>query len=363
MKRKMSMFLAGLMLVSGVSSVSAQAVPENAVEAVAISASIDTAVPELYEETSMPFEVEQSGDQFKVILDENPSTGYVWSAKIKDEALITSKGENLVKADTGLIGAPGKKEFSFEINSDGVSTISFTKQRSGDENPVESMRLLAYKSGDKVIVEEDKVVSINDKVEEETLSADIYYNDALIESKGGLKKIEGITMFPAADVLRAMGYNVEWKEDTRSVEISKGAQWTSITIDKNSYFKNKMAPIELSAVPQIVDGSTYVPVEFLAEILGRGLTVENGGLKLGDMEATIHSGYIKEIRHDETGTMTITISKVKDSDDINDQVIIHTSKAYTYYNKEAKVGEHVNVVCSMIMTMSIPPQTSGYVVY
>ena len=361
MKRKMSMFLAGLMLMSGVSSVSAQAVPENAVEAVAISAPIDTAVPELYEETSVPFEVEQSGDQFKVILDENPSTGYVWSAKIKDEALITSKGENFVKADTDLIGAPGKKEFSFEINSDGVSTISFTKQRSGDENPVESLRLLAYKSGDKVIVEEDKVVSINNEVE--ALSADIYYNDVLIESEGGLKKIEGITMFPAADVLRTMGYNVEWKEDTRSVEISKGAQWTSITIGKNSYFKNKMAPIQLSAAPQIVDGSTYVPVEFLAEILGRGLTVDNGDLKLGDMEATIHSGYVKDIRHDETGTMTITVSRVKDSDDINDQVIIHTSKAYTYYNKEVKVGEHINVVSSMIMTMSIPPQTSGYVVY
>ena len=362
MKRKMSMFLAGVMLISGVSSVSAQAIPENTMEAVAISAPVDTAVPELYEKTA-PFEVEQSKDQFKVILEENPSTGYVWSAKIKDEALITSRGENFVEADTELLGAPGKKEFSFEINSDGVSTISFTKNRAGEENPAESLRLLAYKSGDKVIVEEDKIVSIADEAQEETLSADIYYNDALIESKGGLKKVGGITMFPAADVLRAMGYNVEWKEETKSVEVSKGAQWTSITIGKNSYFKNKMAPIELSAAPQIVDGSTYVPVEFLAEILGRGLTVENGDLKLGDMEAQIHSGYVKDIRHDETGTMTITISKVKDSNDINDQIIIHTSKAYTYYNKEAKVGEHINVVCSMIMTMSIPPQTAGYVVY
>ena len=61
--------------------------------------------------------------------------------------------------------------------------------------------------------------------------------------------------------------------------------------------------------------------------------------------------------------MTITIATTQGSADIMEQTVIHTSAAYTYYNKEVKKDEYIKVVSSMIMTMSIPGQTSGYVVY
>jgi hypothetical protein len=77
----------------------------------------------------------------------------------------------------------------------------------------------------------------------------------------------------------------------------------------------------------------------------------------------IHSGYVKDIAYDETGTKTITIVPDLASNEMYEQTVIHTSSAYTYYNKEAVVGEFVNVICPPIMTMSIPAQTSGYIVY
>ena len=88
-----------------------------------------------------------------------------------------------------------------------------------------------------------------------------------------------------------------------------------------------------------------------------------GNLTLNDNEMVTHSGYVKEINYDETGTMSITLTTDMESDDIMLQTIIHTSKAYTYINKEVVEGEYINVISSMIMTMSIPGQTSGYVIY
>jgi len=88
-----------------------------------------------------------------------------------------------------------------------------------------------------------------------------------------------------------------------------------------------------------------------------------GNLTLNDNEMVTHSGYVKEINYDETGTMSITLTTDMESDDIMLQTIIHTSKAYTYINKEVVEGEFINIISSMIMTMSVPGQTSGYVIY
>lgn len=364
MKKCMSLILSGIVLISGLTAF-ADTVPVEEVQPVLISAPTEEPEPTLYEgNASVPFEIRQQEDVFTIILEENLSTGYAWVYTIQDKAHVAYVSEQSIQPEVEMPGAPGKKEFTFKVQAEGVSTIQFSYERAWESNAHDVLNILVYKRGDKVIVEEDQKVYALDQGSQVVKEAfDIYYNDGQIESVLKAKKINGITMIPLRSVTEAMGYKVTWNGETQSIEILKGAQWTSVKIGDNSYFKNKMAPWQLSAAPVIEDGHTYVPVEFMVDILGKGLQVEMGDLMFNDSEVAIHEGYVHEIAYDETGTMTITLASQKGSDDVMDHTIIHTSKAYTHYNKTVEEGAFIKVISPMIMTMSIPGQTSGYVVY
>lgn len=191
----------------------------------------------------------------------------------------------------------------------------------------------------------------------------VSYLDEVIEFDVTPQKVGDVIMIPLRVTLEKMGYTVTWNESTSSVEISKGNQWTTVKINQNSYFKNKIAPEPLSAAPILKEGRTLVPAEFFNAILGKGIQIENGNLKLNDGEMAIHSGYIKDIAHNQMGTMSLTIVTDLASNDVLNEIIIHTSNTTTYYNKEVKKGEFVNVISALTMTMSIPGQTSGYIIY
>ena len=171
-----------------------------------------------------------------------------------------------------------------------------------------------------------------------------------------------ITMIPLRSTLEDMGYTVKWNDENRTVEINKGAQYTMISIDKNSYFKNKMAPISLSCAPIIVNDKTLLPIEFFTEILNKGINIENGEISVTDEEMAIHSGYVKEITINEKGNKTITISSKIDTNELMDQIIIHTDEN-TIFNKNVIKGGFINVISPPIMTMSFPAQTYGTVIY
>lgn len=192
---------------------------------------------------------------------------------------------------------------------------------------------------------------------------DVAYKDQLVQFDVLPQIINEITMIPLRATLEAMGYTVEWNNDTRSVNISKGAQWTSIKIGENLYFKNKMTPSPLSSAPVIVNSRTLVPVEFFSEIIGKGIEVENKNIKFVDESPAFYAGYIKDMTFDETKALTITITSDKNSEDVMNLTIIHTNESFTFYNTAPRKGAFINVIASPISTMSIPAQTAGYVIY
>lgn len=354
MKRIISAVIIALMAVTAMGTVSAEEVQKVEVTAVPVLISIEKA----------PFEVEQDGDNFTIIVEENASTGFIWDYIIVDESHVEFTADETVEADTDLVGAPGQRKVSFKVLKDGVSTIRFESKR-GDETG-EYFVALAYKNGDTVIVEEDQVVTVMDGGAVPTLytvGTSVTYGGEVVEADVDVQVIDGITMVPLRATLEAMGYTVTWNAETSSVDIMQGAQWTSISIGENRYFRNRMAPWELSAAPVIVDSRTLVPVEFFAEIIGKSIQVDSGNIEFTDFEASIIKGYVHSLAYDETGAMSITVTSVEGSDDMMNHTIIHTSKAFTFFQKEAVEGEMISVVTSNVMTMSIPGQTSGYVVY
>lgn len=196
----------------------------------------------------------------------------------------------------------------------------------------------------------------------------VWHKDAQVDSDVKPQEIDGVMMVPLASTLEAMGYSVTWNAETRSVNISKGAQWTSVAIGENAYAKNRMAHKPLSSAPVIVEGRTLVPVEFFADILGLRMTVESGNIVFADMEQSdtppaLHEGNIQSVVRDETGLVTITLTRIEGSSEPGDLVILHVSSDYTYIQKEISEGDRITAVGSDVMTMSIPPQTAAYVIY
>lgn len=177
-------------------------------------------------------------------------------------------------------------------------------------------------------------------------------------------ELDGVTMIPLREVLESMDFKINWNSEKSIVEINKGAQWTSLKIGENAYFKNKMASQQLSKEPIIINDKTFVPIEFLNEILNISILIEENNITFEEQMMSKHSGYIQEIRLNEGGDIvSITISSEIESKGFEDQVILNVSKNNTIIQKELEKGKLINVITKPMMTMSLPGQTPAVVIY
>lgn len=84
---------------------------------------------------------------------------------------------------------------------------------------------------------------------------------------------EGKTLISARAVAEALGFEVEWENETHKVILSNLPQYVTFTIGVDGYTFARTAPMPLGAAPILVDGVTYMPIEVVTELLE--LKVEN----------------------------------------------------------------------------------------
>ncbi|VDN48419.1 conserved exported protein of unknown function [Petrocella atlantisensis] len=188
-------------------------------------------------------------------------------------------------------------------------------------------------------------------------------NETPITVTAKTQAIEGITMIPLRKTLEAFGFEFTWHEASKRVELSKGPLWTSITIGENAYFRQKMAPWALSSSPIILDGHTWVPIEFLSEITSLGIEIENETLKVTQSEPTFHEGIIQEITYDDQGNLSFFIVQDLEEKDYANRIVIHTSEKTTIFQVDIQENDAVKVISPNFSTLSLPPQTPGYIIY
>lgn len=78
---------------------------------------------------------------------------------------------------------------------------------------------------------------------------------------------DGIAMAPLRALAAQLGYTLSWNTKTQSTELTKGAQWTSLTVGKDRYTYAKLAPFALGAAPVVKDNTIYVPLTFFSQVL------------------------------------------------------------------------------------------------
>lgn len=79
--------------------------------------------------------------------------------------------------------------------------------------------------------------------------------------------INDTRMIPVRAVAEALGYTVEWLPDTKEIAVSQNDCSLKMKISEDSYSLCDLSEISLGAAPIISNGSTYVPLTLLTEIM------------------------------------------------------------------------------------------------
>ncbi len=65
------------------------------------------------------------GDTIEVLLDENPSTGYLWEVVKLDRNILVSLESSFFYTSDALLGSRGIRRFQFVVKAPGETIISF----------------------------------------------------------------------------------------------------------------------------------------------------------------------------------------------------------------------------------------------
>lgn len=95
-------------------------------------------------------------------------------------------------------------------------------------------------------------------------TADIVVEGKIIEAPRAFVDENGVIMVPLRAVAEALGYEVTWEAETRTVRLGPAI---SLTIGEDYYVYGRMAPIFLGTAPVLKDSVTYVPLSYFTEVL------------------------------------------------------------------------------------------------
>lgn len=84
----------------------------------------------------------------------------------------------------------------------------------------------------------------------------------------------GTTLVPMRKIFESLNLNVKWVKETQQIIATDKNNVIVLTINSKVAKRNNTT-IELEVVPQIINGSTYVPVRFIAESLDSNVKWDN----------------------------------------------------------------------------------------
>lgn len=165
--------------------------------------------------------------------------------------------------------------------------------------------------------------------------------------------IDDVVMLPLRSIAEHFGFMVEWNGEDRSIAVSKGAVYTTFSIDENAYSFSKMAPMALEKCPVLVnDETTYVPASFFSEILNLNVEKTENGYKVAQPHIV--------------SVVSVENNDILVNDDYFGEVLVHVADEtkISANGKEAALDiiakdMLLSIEYNDMMTMSIPPQTTA----
>ena len=85
------------------------------------------------------------------------------------------------------------------------------------------------------------MIPLEKKQEANIEKANVIGDEGMLELS--IEYVDGVAYMPLRDTLETLGYTVTWNGEKRSIDIQQGAIYTSVILEKNRYFKHRMAPM------------------------------------------------------------------------------------------------------------------------
>lgn len=168
-------------------------------------------------------------------------------------------------------------------------------------------------------------------------------------------------MVPLRELTEGLGYKVIWNGSSKSIELIKGAAYITIDTRSNAYTFARRAPEALTKGASVIDGKTYVPVDFIENYLNAGAFSGENGLEImptmGDR--TISSQLIiTEIKEN-----MIVVKQGEGEAHVMitaDTIFKDYGKAQAISLKDLKVGDTIKVEHPSIMILIYPAQLNAF---
>ena len=96
-----------------------------------------------------------------------------------------------------------------------------------------------------------------------TLNGEIVVEGEIIAAPAPFVCDSGVVMVPLRAVAEGLGFTLHWEDAAKTIMLNNTI---SLTIGKDYYTFARMAPIELGAAPELVDETTYVPLNFFTDV-------------------------------------------------------------------------------------------------
>lgn len=169
--------------------------------------------------------------------------------------------------------------------------------------------------------------------------------------------IKDITvMLPVREIAEAIGFQVEWNQEAKRVELFRGPVMVTFSIGTDGYTFAKTAPQQLGVAPELVNDLTYVPAELFTTLIGSHMAMkENGNISIVDGDIA----YNATISAVSDGSITVEdIDKGTVVCHIGEETKLIGADGGEIKPEDLKVGDLVKVEYSEVMTMSLPPQNT-----
>ena len=180
----------------------------------------------------------------------------------------------------------------------------------------------------------------------------IYVNDVKIDAVY-MEAADGTAMIPVRKVCETLGFNVVWNAETNDVVVEKIPMYFTFNVYQDGYTLARTAPILLGKAPVVENCTTYVPLNFVTDIMSFVAKFENGrvDIKSSTEEAPEHTVVFKG----EADGMCVVYDMLLGDVLVNISENTVLSDAVEAWEE----GQLISVVYDDFMSASIPPMTNA----
>lgn len=190
----------------------------------------------------------------------------------------------------------------------------------------------------------------------------IAINGSSLKEGGYQHSTDKEPLIPLRAVTEALGFELTWNGTTKSANLINGAIYTTVKAGEDVYTINKMNT-KLGTAAQLNGGMLYVPASFVSQVIHQSMIVKGNSIVISSAEQHMSiTGVITAINSDDKYP-SVQINGVGPEGvilNVGEDTVLENADGTKITLKDLHIGMTIKAEHSMIMTMSLPPQTPTY---